>query len=168
MRDNHITRLLEDRPVGSLTEAELEVVKTHTAVCSECLNAYMAAQASLGLLQERASVVVEPTPFFETRVLAAIRERNLAPARIEFLNLWRTTRPLVASMGALVMMLLMLTFFTDRGQSPAEPSRLAAVNDNSPEWVVVDQDEDATDLTYGQTLTVLYDPGVEAGDSDEK
>lgn len=166
MRENHITRLLQERPLGSWTEAELQLVKTHTAVCSACLNAYVAAEASLGLLQERASVVVEPSPFFQNRVLAAIREKNLAPTRIEFLNLWRTARPLVASMGAFVIMLLMLTFFTDTLQS--EPPDLASMNDNSPEWVVVERDEDAADLTDGQALTVLYDPGVEAGDSNEK
>ena len=73
MKESHIVNLLESRSVASLSVAELEMVEVHTAGCSECLVAYRAAQASLSLLQERAAVVVEPPPFFETRVMAAIR-----------------------------------------------------------------------------------------------
>jgi hypothetical protein len=165
MNESHIIALLEERPLGSLSETELEQVKTHTAACPECLGAYHAAQASLMLLQERASVLVVPTPFFQTRVLAAIRERNLASKRVELANLWRTARPLVASMGAFVVMLLMLTFFAD---SPAEPSELASMNEGSPEWVMVEPEEEAGDMTYGQAIAVLYDPALEGGDTDGK
>jgi Putative zinc-finger len=80
MRENHIINLLEERPLGSLSVAELDIVKAHIATCSECLRAYVAAQASLLLLQERASVIVEPPPFFQTKVMAAIREQKLAEA----------------------------------------------------------------------------------------
>src|SRR5689334_19350065 len=111
MKENHIVNLLERRSLGSLSVAELEMVKAHTAACSECLLAYQAAQASLRLLQERTSVVVEPPPFFQTRVMAAIREQKLPSKRLGFLRVWQTARPLVASMGALVAMLLALTFF---------------------------------------------------------
>ena len=79
MKDNHIINLLEERPLGNLSASELDMVKAHTAGCSNCLHAYEAAQASLLLLQERASAIVEPPPFFQTKVMAAIREQNLAP-----------------------------------------------------------------------------------------
>ena len=94
MREKHIVNLLEERPLGSLSVAELEIVKAHTAACSECLRAYEAAQASLLLLQERASAIVEPPPFFQTKVMAAIREQNLAPKRLGFLSRWRLPGPL--------------------------------------------------------------------------
>lgn len=168
MRENHIINLLEGRPLGSLSAAELESVKAHTAACSECLRAYEAAQASLLMLQERASVIVEPPPFFQTKVMAAIREQKLAPKRLGFLNVWRTARPLVASMGALVVMLLALTFFTDNSQLPIEPSDVASLNDESVEWVVVESNDAGDEMTYSQALTVLYDPALEAGDNDGK
>jgi len=167
MNENHIVNLLERCSLGSLTVAELESVKAHTAACSECLLAYQAAQASLLLLQERASVVVEPPPFFQTKVMAAIREQKLAPKRFGFLNVWQTARPLVASMGAFVVMLLALTFFNS-SEPPTEPSDLALLNDGAPEWVVVDSDDAADEMTYSQALTVLYDPTMEAGDADGK
>jgi hypothetical protein len=167
MKENHIVNLLESRSLGSLSIAELETVKAHTAACSECLLAYQAAQASLLLLQERASVIVEPPPFFQTKVMAAIKEQKLAPKRLGFLNVWQTARPVVASMGAFVAMLLALTFFNS-SEPPPEPSDLASLNDAAPEWVVVDSDDAADEMTYSQALTVLYDPTMEAGDADGK
>jgi len=168
MKENHIVNLLEERPLGSLSVAELERVKTHTAACFECLRAYEAAQASLLLLQERASVSVEPPPFFQTKVMAAIRERKLAPTRLGFLNPWQTARPLVASMGALVVMLLALTFFTNGPEPLIESADLTSMNDSTPEWVVVDSDDAGDEMTYSQALTELYDPGMEAVDADRK
>ena len=163
MRENHIINLLEERPLGSLSASELEIVKAHTAGCSNCLRAYEAAQASLLMLQERTSVIVEPTPFFQTKVMAAIREQNLAPKRLEFLKMWQLVRPLVASMGALIIMLLALTFLTDSSRPQTEPSNLASINDDSPEWVIVDRDEAYDEVTFSQALTIIYDPELDAG-----
>jgi hypothetical protein len=167
MKDNHIVHLLESRSVASLSVAELEMVRAHTAGCAECLLAYQAAQASLSLLQQRASVVVEPPPFFQTRVMAAIREQKLAPQRLGFLKLWQTARPVIASMGAFVAMLLALAFFNSF-EPPSDPPDLASVNDSAPEWVMVDSDEAEDEMTYNQALTMLYDPAMEAGDVDGK
>jgi hypothetical protein len=163
MRENHIINLLEERSLGSLSASELDIVKAHTAGCSNCLLAYEAAQASLLLLQERASATVEPPPFFQTKVMAAIREQNLAPKRLEFLRIWQTARALVVSMGALVVMLLALTFLTDSSQSQTEPSNLASISDNSPEWVFVDRDEADDEVTSSQALTIIYDSELDAG-----
>jgi len=163
MRENHIINLLEERTLGSLSASELEIVKAHTAGCSNCLRAYEAAQASLLMLQERTSVIVEPTPFFQTKVMAAIREQNLAPKRLEYLKMWQAARPLVASMGVLIVMLLSLTFFTDGSQPQTEPSNLASINDDSPEWVIVDRDEAYDEVTFSQALTIIYDPELDAG-----
>ena len=168
MRQNHIIHLLEERPLSSLSPSELDIVKAHTAGCSDCLRAYEAAQASLLLLQERASAIVEPPPFFETKVMAAIREQNLAPKRLGFVRMWQTARPLIASMAAVIVILLALTFLTDSSQLQTEPSELASLNDDSPEWVVVDRDDPDDEITYSQALTVLYDPELDAGDTDGK
>ena len=168
MKDDHIINLLESRSFASLSAAELGMVQAHTAGCSECRLAYQAAQASLSLLQQRASVIVEPPPFFQTRVMAAIREQNLAPKRLGFLNVWQTARPVVASMGAFVAMLLALTFFNSF-EPPSEPSDLASVNDSAPEWVmVVDSDDAGDDMSDNQALAMLYDPAMETGDTDGK
>ena len=166
MRD-HIINLLEERPLANLSAAELDIVKAHTAECFACLQAYEAAKASLRLLQERKSVI-EPPPFFQTRVMAAIREQNLAAQPLGLLNLWQAVRPLVASLGAFVALLLALTFLTDSSQRQAEPSELAFMNDDSSEWSVAVQDYPDDEMSYSQALTVLYDPAISAGDTDGK
>ena len=168
MKENHIVDLLERRSLGSLSGAELEMVQAHTAACPECLLAYQAAQASLRLLQDRASVSVEPPTFFQTKVMAAIRERKLAREQLGFSNPWQIVRPLVASMGAFVAMLLALTFFTNSPELPVEPADLASMNDSAPEWVVVDSDDAGDEMTYSQAITVLYDPAMEAANADGK
>jgi hypothetical protein len=168
VRENHIIKLLEEKPLGSLTASELDIVKAHTAGCSNCLRAYEAARASLLMLQERTSAIVEPSPFFQTKVMAAIREQNLAPKRLEFLKMWQLARPLVSSIGALIVMLLALTFFTDSSQPQTEPSNLASINDDSPEWVIVDRDEADDEVTFSQALTIIYDPELDAGGAYEK
>ena len=99
--------------------------------------------------------------------MAAIREQKLAPKRLGFLNVWQTARPVVATMGAFVAMLLALTLF-NTFEPPTEPSDLASVNDSVPEWVVVDSDDVGDEMTYSEALTVLYDPTMEAGDVDGK
>jgi len=167
MRD-HIINLLEERPLTKLSAAELHVVEAHIAECSTCLQAYEAAKASLRLLQERRSVIVEPPSFFQTRVMAAIREQNLAAQPLGLSNLWQAVRPLVASMGAFVGLLLALTFLVDSSQRQTEPSELAFVNDDSPEWAVAVQDYPDDEMSYSQALTVLYDPAISRGDTDGK
>ena len=99
--------------------------------------------------------------------MAAIREQKLSSKRLRFSRVWQTARPLVASMGALVVLLLALTFFNN-SEPPTEPSNVASVNDSAPEWVIVDSDDAGDEMTYSQALTVLYDPTMEAGDADGK
>jgi hypothetical protein len=163
MRENHIIRLLEEKPLGSLTASELDIVKAHTASCPDCLHAYEAAQTSLLMLRELTSVIVEPSAFFQTKVLAAIREQNRAPKQLEYLKMWQTASPLVALIGALIVMLLALTFFTDSSQQQSEPSNLASINDDSPEWMVVDRNESDDNVTSSQALAIIYDPELDAG-----
>src|SRR5262245_24730986 len=122
MTESHIIDLLEERPLASLRAAELDVVKAHTAECSDSLRAYDAATASLRLLQERRSAIIDPPPSFQTKVMAAIREQNRTPQRLGFSSLWQTVRPLVAAMGAFVGLLLVLTFLTDTSPPQREPT----------------------------------------------
>ena len=76
MRDEHIKRLLDEAPLSSLGKAELAAVRAHAEVCEECRRAVAAAQLSSLMLRTRTQEVFEPSPFFQTRVLAALRERR--------------------------------------------------------------------------------------------
>src|SRR5215207_9767752 len=118
MRDEHIKRLLEEAPLASLGQAELAAVRAHVATCAECGRAFEAAQVSSLMLKARTQEAFEPSPFFQTRVLAALRERRAAEEeRWTFARLWKSAGLLVSSMAATTAALAVFTF-----AAPAEPA----------------------------------------------
>ncbi|MGH8693896.1 MAG: anti-sigma factor family protein [Burkholderiales bacterium] len=157
MKENHIIKLLEESPLGDLSAADLEAIRSHTAHCVECRRAYEASQASSMLLRSRASVVVEPPPFFQTRVMAAIREKGLGPEPFGLLKMWLAARTLVASLAMLVVMLGTLTLFTGGDQTQTQTG--ADVNDDLAQWAVYERDD--AEMTYSQLLTDIYDLDAE-------
>ena len=110
---------------------------------------------SASLLETRvsdAANVVEPPPFFQTRVLAAIREqRNETPV---FQRLWRTAGALASSMAAAVVLLGALTFMTPDSQSVESSS----FNAYAAEEVILNETEPGQDqVSDAQVLSTLYD-----------
>ena len=57
-------------------ESELSAVQAHALECGSCHSAYEAARLSALVLKSRAQVTIEPSPFFQTRVMAALREQH--------------------------------------------------------------------------------------------
>ncbi len=159
MKNDHIKELLEHTPVIDLSEGERLAVERHTSRCDECLRAYKAAQIASVLLKTRASEIVEPTPFFKTRVMAALRERQAVAEVPAILRMWKAAGAMVSSMVALVVILLTMTFFYNNNQVQNETSALASSqNLYSAEYVVFDADDlRDEEISYGQVLTTLYD-----------
>jgi len=160
MKDKHITQILNSMSLDELSETELALIRAHTAQCAACLRAFDAARVSALLLKESAAETFEPTPFFQTRVLAALRERQAAQSSNVFLRMWQKTGALVASMAATVAMLAVLTFLSPGMQTAAPSQNLAtASNSYSADEVLFNRNE-ATDeqMTYEQVLTTLYEP----------
>lgn len=154
MKENHIIELLENRSFASLNESERTAIQAHAANCTSCARAYEATKIASALLRERAVEVVEPSPFFHTRVLAALRERhNEVPA---FKRLWQTAGALVSSMTATVALLAVLSFVTP-GTQTSGTAHASETNGYSAEEVILNQndlqDEQASDA---QVLTTLY------------
>lgn len=162
MRNDHIINLIEERPLSNLSATEIEWINAHTANCAECLLAFEAARASSRLLQERASVTVEPSPFFQTRVLAAIRERNSASEMFGFQKMWQTARVLIASMAVVVVMLTALTFLANREQAPTSNGDVAL------SAVLGDDTLANDDMTDSQVFTNLYDQEAEGADGRQQ
>ena len=160
MKDKHITEILDSMALSDLSESELQTVRTHAALCSDCRRAYEAAQLSSVLLQERAAETFEPTPFFQTRVLAALRERQ-AQSKSVFQRLWEASGALVTSMAATVALLAVLTFFVPGIQpnTTTTPQEVAASSSPySADEVFFNQGESpAEHMSYEQVLTTLYE-----------
>lgn len=165
MRDEHVTDILEGAPFARLTAAELERVRAHAAGCEPCRRAFDASRVASELLRGRAAVAFEPTPFFQTRVLAALRERRAdeAPALV---RLWRAAGSLVSSMAATVAALAVLTFTVPALYGTAEPLEASAGPDPyATESILVASDDAPEQMSYEQLLSTIYD-AEEAGGAD--
>jgi hypothetical protein len=137
MRENHIIHYWKS-DLSSLSTSELDLVKAHIAGTQ--LSACPMKLPKLRYCCCR-SFSHRP-PLFQTRYAAIRAQTWLRTGSIS--SRWQTARPLIASMGALIMMLLALTFLTDSSQLQTQPSNLASISDDSPELVFVDRDGQTT------------------------
>jgi predicted anti-sigma-YlaC factor YlaD len=163
MRDGHVIEILESGPFDALGESELAAVRAHAERCAECRRAYDAARVSSLLLRERAAETFEPPPFFQTRVMAALRERQAEQAWA-LPRLWKTAGALFASMLATVAALFALTFLAPGATQSDTADETAAEEVYSAEESILAQggasDEE---MTYDQVLSVVYEPEGEGG-----
>jgi predicted anti-sigma-YlaC factor YlaD len=160
MRDEHIRKLLDEAPLASLGRAELAAIRAHAAVCEECRRAFDAAQVSSQMLKARGSETFEPSPFFQTRVLAALRERRAAEEeRWTLARLWKSAGLLVSSLAATTAALAVFTFVAPSETTVAQG--VASGNAYTAESVIFDDAGDEQ-MTYDQVLTSLYGSEEEA------
>ena len=157
MRDEHITDILDRGPVTGLTEAELARVREHAGRCADCARAYEAARVSSLLLSERAAREFEPPPFFQTRVLAALRERQAAAQAWSLRRLWNAAGALVASMAVTVAALAALTFLAPEAQPVNGAQDVASASDvYSPDEMLLAGGADE-EMTDEQVLSSIYE-----------
>lgn len=165
--DKHIIVLIESAPLAGLSDADLTAIRTHTDDCSDCRKAFKAAQVSTLLLKEHAAQSFEPSPFFNTRLLATLRERqaNLSWTDVwAFGRMWRAAGALASSMVATVAVLAVLTFVIPANQVSSGPQALSSLPNNySAEDVMLYQNEMAGDQSSdSEVLTSLYSGEDEA------
>ena len=156
MKQNHIIELLEGGPLSSLSENELRAIGTHTEICPACHQAYEAARISTLLVKERAAETMEPSPFFQTRVLAALREQqanNKVPA---FWRLWKTAGALVSSLALTTAALAVLSFVVPGAGAVTTQNAMAESSPYSAEAIVFNQDQNEDQMTDEQLLSVIY------------
>ena len=152
MNDKHIIEMLDNAALDSLSPGELGEIRAHARECKPCGDAFAAAQVSAVVMKERAQVAIEPSPFFQTRVMAALREQQAAESVPALLRLWRSSRALVSSMALSTAALAVLSFVISAPARTALDQTASA--GLSAESVILDQDTD--ELTYEQVLTALY------------
>ena len=158
MNESHITNILDNSSLENLPERDLLVIRAHVETCAECDRAFAAAQIAALLVKESADEAAENSgnmnPFFQTRVLAAWREQQAMTSVSAFRRLWNTTGALVASMAATTAALAVLTLVFPSSEPASQQT--AALVPYSAEAVVLDQDQDSSQLTDDQTLSAIY------------
>jgi hypothetical protein len=153
MRDQHIIGVLESTRFASLSESDHSAIRAHSANCDECARAYKVALVSASLLQDRMAETIEPSPFFHTRVMATISEKqNDVPA---FARMWRAAGALVSSMAAAVVLFAMLSFAVSGEQTL--PGEVSASTRYSAESLILDETDEALEqASDAQVLNTLY------------
>jgi hypothetical protein len=152
MKEKHVIGILENSPLASLTESELLTVRSHAEGCLPCRRAYEAAQLSTLLIKERAAETIEPSPFFQTRVLAALREQqNNVPV---LSRLWKSAGALVSAMALTTAALAAFSFLAPGAGTSQET--VAALSPYSAEAVVFNQDQSDDQMTDEQVLSTIY------------
>jgi hypothetical protein len=156
MKDKHIIDVLDNRPILNLSESELSEIQGHVRDCVSCREAYEAARVSVIVLQSRAQATIEPSPFFQTRVMAAWREQQAVESVPAMWRLWSSAKALVSTMAVTTAALAVLSFVM-----PATPATDQAVSDLSAESVIMGQASDEQ-MSYEQVLATIYEDDDEA------
>lgn len=156
MKDKHIIDVLDNRSILSLSESELSEIQDHVRDCVSCREAYEAARVSAIVLQSRAQATIEPSPFFQTRVMAAWREQQAVESVPAMWRLWGSAKALVSTMAVTTAALAVLSFMM-----PATPASDQAVSALSAESVIMGQASDEQ-MSYEQVLATIYEDDDEA------
>ena len=157
MKEHHIIDVIDSVAFASLSQIELDEVKAHARECATCETAFEAAQLSSLVIKQRAEVKIEPSPFFHTKVLAALRERQAVENVPAFLRLWQSASALVSAMALATIALAVTTFVYP---DPATAVTEQLVSADVAEAVIFDQVDEQ--LTYEQVLATIYEEGDEA------
>lgn len=155
MKTDHITDLLANTRYRDLSESDLAGLHRHIAGCDSCRRAFDAARVADSLVVKRAEAMLEPSPFFETRLMAQIRQRQAANEVSPLARAWRAAYGMVASMAAVVILLFALTYYTG-GPAPEKPS--VAYDADSAEGVLFAHDMiDDEEIIDAQVINAFYE-----------
>lgn len=158
MPDTHIIRTLEEKPFDSLSGDDIASVESHIAICDECKCAYDAARVAASFIQARTAETEDVGPFFNTRVMAAIRESRLSTEEAPLVRMWRAAGALVSTMAILVVMLAGMTIFSENPDSQTDLTIASSQNLYSPEYVVLERGNLGDDeLANDQVVSTIYD-----------
>lgn len=158
MKDKHIIEVLDNASIVSLSASELSEVQAHVRDCVSCREAYEAARLSAIILQSRAQATIEPSPFFQTRVMAAWREQQAVESVPAMWRLWGSAKALVSSMAVTTAALAVLSFMLPAPATSAVDQTASAL---SAESVIMGQASDEQ-MSYEQVLSTIYEDEDEA------
>lgn len=159
MRDNHIIDLIDETSFENLSDTDLKTIRSHVAECESCESAFAAARVASLMLKERTAEAFEPSPFFQTRVLAYLRESQTANENWGWSRIWRAAGALASSMVATVAALAVLTFVIPEAPYSSELGESASArNIYSAEEVILNPSELTEEqVSDGYVLSTLYD-----------
>ncbi len=154
MKSKHITKILDDTAFKDLSASQIAEINAHSESCARCRKAFQAARISSALLENRSAEVFEPSPFFETKVLAALREKQIVAKPIAaFWRWWQASSAVVLPILLVVFTLMALTIF-----APQQTLQTTAAADEfSTEQIIFQGNDFNRELTTSQALQIIYE-----------
>ena len=153
MKDRHITEILDNASIATLSESELNEIRAHALNCMSCRDAFEAARLSAVVIKSRVKATIEPSPFFQTRVMAALREQQAVESVPAVLRLWRSAKVLVSAMAVTTAALAVVSFIQPSQTTPVVDQTASAYSAYS---VIMDQDAE-DQMSYEQVLSTIYE-----------
>lgn len=154
----HITEILDNASVAALSESELNEIRVHALECMSCRDAFEAARLSAVVIKSRVEATIEPPPFFQTRVMAALREQQAVESVPAMLRLWRSAKVLVSTMAVTTAALAVVSFIQPSQTTPVAEQTASAYSAYS---VIMDQNPD-DQMSYEQVLSTIYEDDEDA------
>ena len=152
MKDKHITEILDKASIAMLSERELNEIHVHALECTSCRDAFEAARLAAVIIKSRVEATIEPSPFFQTRVMAALREQQAVESVPAMLRLWRSAKVLVSTMAVTTAALAVVSFVQPAPTTPVAETASAY----SAYSVIMNPDADEQ-MSYEQVLSTIYE-----------
>src|SRR5262249_41920079 len=163
MRCRQVRKAIDAQPLGQPDSDSRIAILAHCDACIECRRWLRAAALTTSLIRARACEEMEPSPFFRTRVLAAIRDRGAVTVRRQTERMWTSARAIVAPMLVVVIILLALNLFAPKPVDQIAGGESFRGRD-SVERIVMDDTSAADDgITSGQVLDTVFAQGDSYG-----
>lgn len=161
----HILDLLDEKPFAELTAEELRKIEHHCKTCLSCKQAFRAARISFELLQAKrteklVSQVLFASPFFHTRVIAALNQEKAKISQV-FTLWWRASAPLILLFLLFVISLLGLKMVLSSSSSDLMADSIKNFDDISGSEIIstemaISNEKQFSELTNDQIFRAIY------------
>ena len=159
---NEITTHLDSISLNHASEEVVQEIRIHADQCRACREAFTAAILSAELLRARIeeSETLQPSPFFESVVMNAIRAGKAVSTPIAaFTRWWKATSSILAFSASISVILIVVALMTSTTEDVPTVSSTSS-NLYPTEAVLLDQTS-TKDMTNEQVLQVVYTPRYE-------
>lgn len=157
MKNEHILDILDEKAFAALDEAEMSFIKAHVAGCANCFQAFEAARISAVLLKAHAADSFEPSPFFQTRVMANLREKQAKINPFAAIGrLWKASASLVVMMMTMVVVLIALTIFAPEFNNTVASAQVSSFEIESTDMVIMNERLPGREPTNEQVFQIIY------------
>ncbi|HEX8370847.1 MAG TPA: hypothetical protein VF604_20040 [Pyrinomonadaceae bacterium] len=156
MKNEHILDILDEKALNDFDEAEMSFIKAHAARCVNCFQAFEAARISSVLLKTHAAETFEPSPFFQTRVMANLREKQVKINPFAAIGrLWKASASLVVMMMTIVVALIALTVFAPEFNT-VSGAQVSSFDNYSTDMVIMNERLPGREPTNEQVFQIIY------------